>query len=115
MGFGSVSGNLTTTSATPESVDLFSILPSKSIFITAYIEAVNVSGGIYAGFVRNVSYKNVAGTLSYFDQIQDVYTMRGDDWYVDFTTVGTKVQLRVWGKTSQTINWRFAVSCIPTL
>lgn len=106
-GGGFATGTLKTTNATPATADMTIVAGSKPAVIFAYVIAANSADQTFGAFVRNVIYKKTPSSTYYFDQIQDLYTMREDDYKVDFVAAGDKVQIRFWGIAGKTVVWTY--------
>lgn len=112
-GYLNTTGGLTTTTDEPVSKLLFPVTSGKGGLLSLAISADDVGDILHASFLKNVLVKNNAGVLSFYDQIQDVFTMRDDDWDADVSFEGNSVFIRCIGKTAQTVVWRYSASFIP--
>lgn len=102
-------GIVTTEDATPKLVHVTSMAPGMTVILVSKVSAKG-SDGNHGGFVRTATYKNVSGTISLIDQIQDDHTMRNDSaWDVDYASDSAGVYIKVFGKSSVTITWSYSI------
>jgi hypothetical protein len=100
-----VSGSISTSGDDPVVKLLTTLATGKSTIIIMRVNAQE-SSGQHGSFERRALIKNTAGALDYY-QIQDAFTQMDDDWKVDFERNGASVNLRVWGKAGQDIDWKY--------
>lgn len=107
-----IGGTAQTTDATPFLIDITDIIATKPIILTAYVRAINPTSHYNAGFVRKAVFKYSGGSAEAFDQVQDIFTMRDQDYDVDFINDGATIQLRLHGLSGQTVNWNYSVTIL---
>ena len=90
-------------------IDIADITATKPIILIAYVRAINPTSHYNAGFVRKAVFKYSGGSAEAFDQVQDIFTMREQDYDVDFINDGATIQLRLYGLSGQTVNWNYNV------
>lgn len=112
--------NLYSTSATPASTPLHKLTTNSTVTFEIKIAARRTGGtagtaGDSAGYVRTVTYKNIAGVLSVVGAVQDSFTVEDQAaWDVGFTSAGEVVTLSCVGAANNNITWTIEVTYLET-
>lgn len=101
-------GTLQTVGENPVLADLIEIPLGKPMMFLALVKTTETANGYKGNFKRIAAAKNSVGIVT-FEQIQDIFTMRDQNYKVDFVADETMVQLRVWGLAGQTLDWTYSV------
>jgi hypothetical protein len=106
---GEITGTVTTTDGNPKLLSIYALPKDKAAYFMTKIEAVDVKDELFAGFVLGATFRNNAGDISLIGQVQDMYTMRDDNWDCDYTAIAGAINLQVQGKANQTIVWNYSI------
>jgi protein-disulfide isomerase-like protein with CxxC motif len=110
-----VNGTARTTDDTPALKTIIAVTATKPLIVMATISAINQTSHYNAGFIRKAIFKYSGGVAALAGQIQDIFTMRDQDYKVDFDNHGANIRLRLWGLAGQTIDWTYSVLILNNL
>lgn len=109
-----ISGTITTTDNTLTTANLATIATGTAGLACSYVNAKDIADGYYANFMRTAGFKNASGSVVFFDEMQDNFTMRQQTaWDTDFDNSTNVLRIRVQGSNSQTIVWNYACFILP--
>ncbi len=107
-----LTGTLQSNDANPVYASLGSLTVDCDVFIFINVAAQNTAATNQASFIRNGAFKVRSGVITFYDQIQDAFTMRTQSWQVDLTSYTNQLMLRVWGQAATTINWSYSANIV---
>lgn len=116
-GSSTIVGSISTTDATPTSVEILTLAsPLSIVFVEARVICQKTSGtagnpGDGAGYLKRATFKrdDVSGATILTMQ-QDAFTQRDDaTWTADLVGSGNTIKLQVTGATNVTISWKYEI------